>query len=148
MYRETYECVKKFCYLGGNVGADLAATARIRNGWMKFREPFPFRFVLSRAPQLQMEGQVNSSCVRSSMVYVVEITCKIHESFTYYNKVMGGVDTSDQITDQYASEQKTSSNAYICCVHNEIIFITNMLKGHETSGVPGLTRRRFGYRTY
>ena len=29
---ETYECVKNFCYLGGN----LATTARIRNGWMKF----------------------------------------------------------------------------------------------------------------
>ena len=37
---ETYECVKSFCYLGdtldGYGGADLAATARIRNGWMKF----------------------------------------------------------------------------------------------------------------
>ena len=39
---ETYECVKSVCYLGdtldGDGGADLAATARIRNGWMKFRE--------------------------------------------------------------------------------------------------------------
>ena len=38
---ETYECIKSFCYLGdtldGDGGADLAATARIRNGWMKFR---------------------------------------------------------------------------------------------------------------
>ena len=36
---ETYECVKNFCYLGdtlnGDGGADLAATARLRNGWMK-----------------------------------------------------------------------------------------------------------------
>ena len=35
---ETYECVKSFCYLGDNLdgdgGADPAATARIRNGWM------------------------------------------------------------------------------------------------------------------
>ena len=32
---ETYECVKRFCYLGDtlDVGADLAVTARIRNGW-------------------------------------------------------------------------------------------------------------------
>ena len=32
---ETYECVKSFCYLGDtlDVGADLAVTARIRNGW-------------------------------------------------------------------------------------------------------------------
>ena len=32
--------VKSFCYLGdtldGDGGADLVATARIRNGWMKF----------------------------------------------------------------------------------------------------------------
>ena len=35
---ETYECVKSFCHLGdtfrGDGGADLAATAIIRNGWM------------------------------------------------------------------------------------------------------------------
>ena len=36
-------CVKSFCYLGDTLdGADLAATARIRNGWMKFRELLPF----------------------------------------------------------------------------------------------------------
>ena len=49
---ETYECVKSFCYLGdtldGDVGADLAATARIRIGWMKFRGFQPF--LTSRAP--------------------------------------------------------------------------------------------------
>ena len=40
---ETYGCVKCFCYLEDTLGgADLAATARIRNGWMKFRELFPF----------------------------------------------------------------------------------------------------------
>ena len=54
---ETYECVKSFCYLGdtldGDGGADLAATARIRNGWMKFRELFPI--LISKAPPLEME---------------------------------------------------------------------------------------------
>ena len=41
---ETYECAKRLCYMGdtldvdGDGGADLAATARIRNGWMKFRD--------------------------------------------------------------------------------------------------------------
>ena len=39
---ETYECVKSFCYMGdtldGDGRPDLAATARIRNGWMMFRE--------------------------------------------------------------------------------------------------------------
>ena len=37
---ETYGCVKSFCYLGdtldGDGGAYLAATVRIRKGWMKF----------------------------------------------------------------------------------------------------------------
>ena len=36
---ETYECVKSFCYLGntieGDGGANHAATASIRNGWME-----------------------------------------------------------------------------------------------------------------
>ena len=49
---ETYECVKSLCYLGdtldGDGGAELAATARIRNGRMKFRELLPF--LTSRAP--------------------------------------------------------------------------------------------------
>ena len=66
---EKHACVKSFCYLGdtldGDCGADLAATARIRNGWMKFRELFPF--LTSRAPPLEMKGGVYSSCVRSSM---------------------------------------------------------------------------------
>ena len=51
---ETHDCVKSFCYLGdtldGDGGADLAATTRIRNGWMKFRELFPF--LTSRAPPI------------------------------------------------------------------------------------------------
>ena len=56
---ETYECVKSFCYLGdtldGDDGADLAATARIRNGWRNVRELLPF--LTSRAPRLEMKGQ-------------------------------------------------------------------------------------------
>ena len=53
---ETYGCVKSFGYLGdtldGNGGAYLAATARIRNGWMKFRELLPF--LTSLAPSLEI----------------------------------------------------------------------------------------------
>ena len=48
---ETYGCVNSFCDLGDTLdedgGADIAATTRIRNGWMKFRELLPcltFRF--------------------------------------------------------------------------------------------------------
>ena len=68
---ETYECVKSFCYLGYTLdrdgGADLAATARIRNGWMKFRGLLPF--LTSKAPPLEMKGRVYASCVRSNMTY-------------------------------------------------------------------------------
>ena len=55
----TYGCVKNCCYLGdtldGDSGADLAATARIGNGWIQFRELFPF--LTSRAPLLEMKGR-------------------------------------------------------------------------------------------
>ena len=68
---ETYRCVKSYCYLGdildGDGGTDHAATARIRNGWMMFRELLPF--LTSRAPLLEMKGRVYASCVRSSMTY-------------------------------------------------------------------------------
>ena len=53
--------------LDGYGGGDLANTARIQNGWMKFREPLPF--LTSRAPPLEMKGRVYASCVRSSMTY-------------------------------------------------------------------------------
>ena len=71
---ETYECVKSFCYLGDTVDGDgraeLAATAGIRNGWMKFRELLPF--LTSRAPPLEMKGRVYASCVRNNMTYGIE----------------------------------------------------------------------------
>ena len=50
---ETYGCVTSFGYLGDTIdgnGEDIAVTARIRNGWMKFRGRFPF--LTSRAPPL------------------------------------------------------------------------------------------------
>ena len=57
----------ELCYLGDTLhvdgGADLAATTRIRKGWMKFRELLPF--LASRAPLLEMKGQVHDSCVRA-----------------------------------------------------------------------------------
>ena len=51
---ETYGCVTSFCYLGDTLdgnGADIDVTARIRNGWMKFRGRFPF--LTSRASPLE-----------------------------------------------------------------------------------------------
>ena len=64
---ETYKCVKSFCYLGdtldGDSGAHLAATARIRNGWISSKSSFHFQH-----PKL-LKGRVYASCVRSSMIY-------------------------------------------------------------------------------
>ena len=60
---ETYECAKSFCYLGdtldGDGGVDLTVIARIRNGWMKFRELLPF--LTSRAPPLEKKGRVSEA---------------------------------------------------------------------------------------
>ena len=68
---ETYACVKSFCYLGdtldGDGGANLAATARIKNGSMKFRELLPF--LTSSAPPLEMRGRMYVSCVRSNTTF-------------------------------------------------------------------------------
>ena len=65
---EAYGCVKSFCYLGGTLdGADFAAIARIRNGWMKFWDIFPFQ--TSSAPPLEMKGRLYVSCVRSNKTY-------------------------------------------------------------------------------
>ena len=68
---DTYGCVNSFCYLlhtlDGDGGVDLAASARIRNGWMKFWDILPF--LTTRALPLEMKSQVYASCVRSSMTY-------------------------------------------------------------------------------
>ena len=46
------------------------------------------------------------SSATSYTVILVEVI-RYNEIFTDYNKEMGGVDKSDQITDQYASGLKT-----------------------------------------
>ena len=106
---ETYECVKSFCYLGdtldGDGGADLAATARIRNGWMKFRELLPF--LTSRAPPLEMKGRVYASCVRSSMTYgsetrplLVDVGLKFERPEMQMIRWMCGISLKDRRTNE------------------------------------------------
>ena len=58
---------RAFVTLDGDGGADLSATAKIRNGWMKFRELLSF--LTCRAPPLEMKVRVYASFVRSSMIY-------------------------------------------------------------------------------
>ena len=68
---ERYGCVQSFCYLGdtldGDGGADLSATARIKNGLMKFQKLL--LFLTSRAPPLEKKGGVYARYIRSSMTY-------------------------------------------------------------------------------
>ena len=63
-----------FCYLGDVLSADggveAAVTARIRSGWLRFRELVPF--LASGAPPLWMKGRVYAACVRPRMTYGCE----------------------------------------------------------------------------
>ena len=106
---ETYGCVKSFCYLrdtlDGDGGADLAATARISNGWMEFRELLPF--LTSRAPPLAMKGRVYASCVRSSMTYgsetrplLADIGLKFERAEMQMIRWMCGVSLKDRRTSE------------------------------------------------
>ena len=102
---ETYECVKSFCYLGdtfdGDGGEDL--TTRIRNGWMKFRELFPF--MTSRAPPLEMKGGVYASCVRRSITYGSEtrpllVGLKFERAEKHMIRWMCGISLKDRRTNE------------------------------------------------
>ena len=106
---ETYGCVKSFCYvedtLDGDGGADLAATVRIRNGWMKLRELLPF--LTSRAPPLEMKGGLYASCVRSSMTYgsetrplLADVGLKFERAEMQMIRWMCGVSLKDRRTSE------------------------------------------------
>ena len=106
---ETYKCVKSFCCLGytlnGDGGADLAATARIRNGWMKFRELLTF--LTSRAPPLVMKDRVYASCIRSSMIYgsetrplLVDVGLKFERAEMQMIRWMCGISMKDRRTNE------------------------------------------------
>ena len=103
---ETYGCVKCLCYLGDTLdgnGADLAATSRFRNGWMKFRGRLPF--LTSRAHRLEMKAQVYACCVRSSMTYgsetmplVVDVGLKFERADMQMIRWMCSVSIKDRRT--------------------------------------------------
>ena len=106
---ETYECVKSFCYLGdtldGHGGADFAATSRIINILIKFRELLPF--LISRAPPLEMKGQVYASCVRCSMTYgsetrplLVDVGLKFQRAEMQMIRWMCGISLKDRRTNE------------------------------------------------
>ena len=74
---EEVETVRGFCYLGDRMnassGCEAAVTARVRIGWVKFKE---CRELLnSKRFSIKMKGMVYQSCVRSAMLYGSEAWC-------------------------------------------------------------------------
>ena len=65
------ETVNGFCYLGdrlnANGGCEVAATARVRIGWVRFRECGEL-FFGNKFP-LKMKGKVYRCCERSAILY-------------------------------------------------------------------------------
>ena len=91
--------------LDGDGGADLADTARIIYGWMKFLELLPF--LTSRALPLEMKGRVYSSCVRSSMIYgsgtrhlLVDVWLKFERAEMQMIRWMCGISLKDRRTNE------------------------------------------------
>ena len=74
---EEVESVRGFCYLGDRVnasgGCEAAVTARVRIGWVKFKECG--ELLNSKRFSLQMKGMIYRSCVRSAMLYGSETWC-------------------------------------------------------------------------
>ena len=69
--------VNGFCYLGDRLnasgGREAAVTARVRIGWVRFRE-YGELLLGNRFP-LKMKGEVYRCCVRSAILYGSETWC-------------------------------------------------------------------------
>ena len=65
------ETVNGFCYLGDRLnasgGCEAAVTARVRIGWVRFRECG--ELLLGNRFPLKMKGKVYRCCVRSAILY-------------------------------------------------------------------------------
>lgn len=133
--------LKKDIYVTGTVRANRRGLPAKINSKQKLKGDL----LAQRTGQLLAISWMDRKQVRmlstSSTVVPVEVTKhkqtrKIPKLVLDYNKGMGGVDKSDQMTDQYASEIKTvkcwrkivfhllartTTNAYICYVENKQI---------------------------
>ena len=73
------ETMNKFCYLGDKLimitsgGCEAAVTARMRIGWIKFRECR--ELLLGKRFSLKIKARVFQSCVRSTMLCGGETWC-------------------------------------------------------------------------
>ena len=77
MFCDEVDTVKGFSYLGDRLnasgGCETTMTARVRIGWIKFKECG--ELLLGRRFSLKMKGMVYRSCVRSAMLYGCETWC-------------------------------------------------------------------------
>ena len=65
------EVVASFCYLGEMLSAGGGCEiTHVKTAWKKFRELLPV--LISRHLSYKTRGHVNSSCVRSAMLYASE----------------------------------------------------------------------------
>ena len=71
------ETVNRFCYLEGRLnssgGCEAAVTARVRIGWVRFRE-YGELLLRNRFP-LRMKNKVHRCCVRLVVLYGSEAWC-------------------------------------------------------------------------
>ena len=71
------ETVNGFCYLGNRLkassGCEAAVTARVKIGWVRFRECV--ELLLGNRFSLRMKGKVYRCCERSATLYGNEALC-------------------------------------------------------------------------
>ena len=71
------ETVNRFCYLGDRLNAsddcEVAVTARVRIGWVRFRECG--ELLLGNSFPLRMKSKVYHCCIRSAILYGSEKWC-------------------------------------------------------------------------
>ena len=69
--------VNGFCYLKDRLnssgGCEAAVTARVRNGWVRFRKCG--ELLLGNRFSLRMKGKVYCCCVKSAILYGSEAWC-------------------------------------------------------------------------
>ena len=82
--------VNGFRYLGDRLnasgGCEAAVTARVRIGWVRFRECG--ELLLGNRFPLKMKGKVYRSCVRSAILYVSEAWCLIENEKAIFRRTV------------------------------------------------------------
>ena len=74
-FLDQVDFVKSFCYLGDKLnasgGSKAAVTARMKIGWIKFRECGELLY--GRKFLLKVKGRIYHSCIRPAMLHGSEI---------------------------------------------------------------------------